>query len=393
MPLNADQRFQFRQNLFRDLRNELGHIKTCQTTLFLIGVTGTGVFLGLISRAELSIKISYLLLIPLLILLPLWIIFYDKARTIARIVGFLRVQENLAQDNAESGLIGWESAMREYWRVRDKYDEWHYDDIFEGAKKIQMENDPEENYKIRESVINSTYWSTVYLLFLSFNVVCFGMSFYLFGFSEEVTRILSVWLIILVIVSFIEVKTRFAYKGIKRLCNREKPDYKAPHTKFYSILWSTWFIVLFIDILFLSYLNYRLLVLPDFISIIIFMIFGSLFLSTSMIAYWMLFSLIKGYDGRYSYKSFQLRWEIALRGIEFSYNEYVKPSSIRLAENHNYGYRDTILYRTGNKTYFVSYFTHGTNGRESICTLKKEEALELFTRLPYQLMTDDEAFP
>ncbi|MBN1194587.1 MAG: hypothetical protein JXA08_04485 [Methanomicrobiaceae archaeon] len=420
MALNSDQIFYFRQNLFRELRNELGHLKTCQTALVVLSITGSGVYLGLISTIGLSYLLPYLLLIPLLILLPLWIIFYDKARTIARIIGFLRVQETLAKENSEIGLIGWESAMKEYWTVRDKYDELHYDDVFESAKKLQKDNDQQS--KIRESIINSTYWSTVYALFFFFSIICLGMSFYLLKLDETIKLILFFWFLFTWIINFIGVKCKPIHKYFnKRIYyfkngTNDYPHYIHQHRRFYTILWNVWILTIICDCVAILYIinsNQNLinqipnvyhivfrnpdLVVPfssDIISIVIFMIFGSVFISTSMIVFWMLSGLIKGFDGRYSYNSFQLRWEIALLGKPFVYSKYVKKPSLLLAKSDILGgYKNTVLYKTVRNTYFKSCFAGWMPGNEKIKILEKDEAILLYNCMEEKLVEYKEAFP
>jgi hypothetical protein len=408
MDLTPEQRFDFRQNLFHDLRNELGHLKTCQTTVFLIGITGSGIFLGLVGLKGFETYLSVLLLMPLVILLPLWIIFYDKARTISRIVGFLRVQEILALENSEDGLKGWESSMSEYWKIRDQYDDHKYDRIFEAEiKSRRNENDQEENYKIREKLFNSTYWMTIYVLFFTFSMICLGMSFYSVEGLDAQKRILLVWFFLTFILIFYEVATRkILHTWFKKVKHFDPP----PHSKFYFILLDIFYLAficglitlflmtitniiflyigLIILILFVILYSFNKLVLNyepcerkegnlnlapckekeqctkkgrifnlepcvkkdiliiiflfilgvsislffifytnDFLKLgyeikytILYLIFGSLFIGVSALVFWMLQNLIKGYRGRYSYSSFQLRWEITLRKEEFVKN-------------------------------------------------------------------------
>jgi hypothetical protein len=420
MPLNSDQIFQFRQNLFRDLRNELGHLKTCQTALVVLGITGSGVFLGLISPTdELSNYIPFVLLIPLLILLPLWIIFFDKARTIARIVGFLRVQETLAKQNSETGLIGWESAMKKYWTVRDEYDELNYDDVFESAKESQKDNVKQN--KIRESIINSTYWSTVYLLFFLFCIICLGMSFYLMNLNGTIKLMLFFWFLFTLIITYIAVTWKTFHTTFNKMIyyfmnGTSDGEYVHHHRRFYTILLNVWTITIICDIIAIIAISLShqismyhvtnfynivfansIITAPfpnDFLYTVIFLIFGSGFISISMIAFWMLSSLIKGYDGRYSYKSFQLRWEIALLEKRYVYSNYVKKTSVKIARADNFGGdMHTDLYKTFRNTYFVSHFTAWAADSETIESVEKNIAMELYDSMQEKLVKSETAFP
>lgn len=327
MKLTSDQIFTFRQNLFRDLRNELGHLKTCQTAIVVLGVTGSGVFLGLLKPQSFEEINPYLVLLPLIILLPLWIIFYDKARTIARIVGFLRVQENLALENSSVGLIGWESAMKEYWKVRDKYDESEYDEIFLAAKS----KNTNYNTKIRESIINSTYWSSVYSLFWIFSFSCLFLSFFRLNIENGIRFTVFLWFGIVLIIAGIGATWKPFHREFNKKIfifiygSSEIEKYTPRHRRFYTVLWNLLVLIIVCDLVtILSFIIFYSIVPPseEFFSIVIFMMFGSLFIMISMIAFWMLSGLIKGYDGRYSYKSFELRWEIALRGEDYVKKKY-----------------------------------------------------------------------
>ncbi len=170
----------FRKDLLRDLRTELGHLKTCQTTLLVFSGAGSGIFFSLL-RADSWIPREYLILLPLLFLLPLWIIFYDKARTIARIVGFLRVQEKLFMYRSKEAVVGWESAMKMYWEKRDIWDDRKLDYFFVGQK----EKDTKE-YQASSHITSATssiYWFTVFLTYFLLCLVCISIGFLFMNFD------------------------------------------------------------------------------------------------------------------------------------------------------------------------------------------------------------------
>lgn len=97
------------------LRNELVHLKNCQLRYFTLSVTTTGVLLGLGSRFGITDSSALFYFAPLLIILPCWWIFFDKATTITRGVGYLRVLEFIVNSPAEKlenyTHQGWENAL------------------------------------------------------------------------------------------------------------------------------------------------------------------------------------------------------------------------------------------------------------------------------------------
>lgn len=102
-----------------NLRQELHNLKSCQITFFSLAITSTGLLLGLGSHfISERVPASLIFLSPLVIILPCWCIFFDKATTITRIVGYYRVLEQMiiGSTNPAPNYIGWESALA---KVRD----------------------------------------------------------------------------------------------------------------------------------------------------------------------------------------------------------------------------------------------------------------------------------
>jgi hypothetical protein len=88
---------------FTFLREEMRDLKTCQVQFVTFSVTGTGVLFGLVALTQNKLQgVSYLF--PLTILLPSWLIFFDKAKTITRIVGYYRILEKLSLGQIDANL-------------------------------------------------------------------------------------------------------------------------------------------------------------------------------------------------------------------------------------------------------------------------------------------------
>lgn len=90
------------------LRQELHNLKTCQVAFLTTAFTATGLILGLIPKLSDSGLSSMVFLTPLVVILPAFCFFFDKARTITRIVGYYRVLERLLNNEQ---FPGWENAL------------------------------------------------------------------------------------------------------------------------------------------------------------------------------------------------------------------------------------------------------------------------------------------
>ncbi len=99
------------------LRDELVSLKGCQITFLTSSVAATGALLGIGSAfaQENRLFLGIIFLLPLVILLPAWLVFFDKATTITRIVGYYRILEGLALGYLRANrFMGWENALREF---------------------------------------------------------------------------------------------------------------------------------------------------------------------------------------------------------------------------------------------------------------------------------------
>lgn len=121
------------------LKEEMRALKECQTKYFCLAVTSTGaIFAYLLSGVNVffcndsqyngtlnsEIIISPVFLTPLLIILPLCCIFFDKAQTVSRLVGYYQILECFSLGKYDKNkFIGWEnslSLLRKYGRFREK---------------------------------------------------------------------------------------------------------------------------------------------------------------------------------------------------------------------------------------------------------------------------------
>ena len=95
------------------LRKELEFLKGCQVRYFILSVTATGAVVGFAQKVSAGMPDPVLYLAPLLVTLPCWWIFFDKSTTISRIVGYVRVLEDLRRTGRTDPhqYLGWENAL------------------------------------------------------------------------------------------------------------------------------------------------------------------------------------------------------------------------------------------------------------------------------------------
>lgn len=136
------------------LREEMRELKECQTKYVSLAVTASGaIFAYLIpnlvetlnfnvnssSSAEMPIyHINPIFLVPLIIIFPISCIFFNKATTLYRIVGYYQVLESFHIQPYSRYFIGWENSMR-LFRNQEKSREYQIKKelIQKGGKKIE----------------------------------------------------------------------------------------------------------------------------------------------------------------------------------------------------------------------------------------------------------------
>lgn len=152
------------------LRTELAHLKDCQIKFLTFSVTATGIILGMIGKSKLSLSEGLTIsenmwLLPLVVLIPAWWVFFDKATTITRIVGYFRVIEKLILKKADAqNYAGWESSLSEFREEKSK-------------EKVKVKF--KEFFKLLKILTLQTsnrYWVITYYIFLSLSLICWFAS-------------------------------------------------------------------------------------------------------------------------------------------------------------------------------------------------------------------------
>jgi hypothetical protein len=96
------------------LRQELRHLKDCQVRYFLLSITAAASAIGLGIKLDANSYSSQLFLVPLIIILPCWWTFFDKATSITRIVGYYRILEQMVLHEGKHHFFGWETSLSKF---------------------------------------------------------------------------------------------------------------------------------------------------------------------------------------------------------------------------------------------------------------------------------------
>lgn len=164
------------------LRDELHNLKNCQITFLTSSVTATGVLLGITSTLASSPDLGVIFLFPLIVLLPSWWIFFDKATTITRIVGYYRILESLILQRCQaSNFMGWENALGEF-RTRQARHELKLPEYQQDNSRFSRW------FEILSLRTSHRYWVISYLTFLALSGLCVAAS---------MTSLRSVWFFVM----------------------------------------------------------------------------------------------------------------------------------------------------------------------------------------------------
>ncbi len=164
------------------LREELHNLKSCQITFLTSSVTATGVLLGLATTLASSLDLGVIFLFPLIVLFPSWWIFFDKATTITRIVGYYRILERLILQHCRAtNFVGWENALGEF-RKRQTCRELN-------APKNEQDNSRLARWiEIFSLHTSHRYWVISYFTFFALSGLCVLVS---------ITSLKTAWLFVI----------------------------------------------------------------------------------------------------------------------------------------------------------------------------------------------------
>jgi len=168
------------------LREELHNLKNCQITFLTTSVAATGALLGFTPSIKSSLPPEISFLIPLVILLPSWWIFFDKATTITRIIGYYRILEKLILRKCiAKRFLGWENALGEFRNAQEggklKYKK----------KKIGFI----KRFRLADLRTSHPYWLVSYFIFFGLSALCIAGGIENLKTSYTVIKLLSIFLV------------------------------------------------------------------------------------------------------------------------------------------------------------------------------------------------------
>lgn len=318
--------YDFRIQILGQLRNELSVLKTCQNQMIFFGLTGSGIILTLIDKIGTAYW-SGIYLIPLILLLAFWIVFFDKSRTISRITGFLRVIEREAINQKTDRLIGWENAMKWYWHHKESWD------ITQERISIISENIKHNKNK---RVFKSIYWFTVYVVFFLLSLICIA----LYGWKANILfvlpnsySLLGIIIYTAIFVSLFLIPYCLVYDQLTKYWtpdevpkNIEKPNISEDLSLALKYTCTLSFFSVFFNAVFYYYFFPAIS-----LDLLIFWVVLFWFMFFSIFEFWIFFNLVKG---RYSYDAFENRWNYILtqNGIKLKENrkEIIAKSNMRI---------------------------------------------------------------
>jgi hypothetical protein len=106
------------------LHEDIQDLKRCQIGYFSLSLTGTGAILGFAASLKEDTGLRWLtVLVPLVIVLPCWIIFFDKATSVTRNTGYLRHLEAMLGGKSAQEYVGFQSSLSKYRDLEDNI--WH----------------------------------------------------------------------------------------------------------------------------------------------------------------------------------------------------------------------------------------------------------------------------
>ncbi|HHJ21185.1 MAG TPA: hypothetical protein ENJ84_15375 [Gammaproteobacteria bacterium] len=153
------------------LKSEMQDLKACQVRYLSIAVTATGVMLGF--GQKFGDAIPYYLA-PLVIILPCWVVFFDKATSITRITGYSKYLEAFLQGlDTNTKYVGWENALS-IFRQRQQRNataaplrERFWQSLHSARSGLQTILRFEFPYR---------YWKITWLTFAALTILCLGLA-------------------------------------------------------------------------------------------------------------------------------------------------------------------------------------------------------------------------
>lgn len=101
---------------YKEIKSDLRDLKICQRQYFFVSVSGSGAILALARYSE--DYAGFVMLAALILVLPCWRMFFDKASSVTRTTGYILYLESQMR-SGNSVFVGYEHAVMEFRKLDD----------------------------------------------------------------------------------------------------------------------------------------------------------------------------------------------------------------------------------------------------------------------------------
>lgn len=216
------------------VKEELRHLKDCQVKYFSFSITATALILTILARfgsfSQIqNVDMGIVFLFPLLILIPCWLIFFDKAKTITRGVAYYRFIEKRIIGEEQFEIKGWENSLNNFRELRGGKNESFWSKLKIWPSKQDLKT------SVESSVGN--YWLLIYLSFFALSWVCILASLFVFGISLKnlVPNSYSKWIFYITVI-LVFITSLYNLKNYSRLVGG-KHSYKNNFKEWKKVLY------------------------------------------------------------------------------------------------------------------------------------------------------------
>jgi len=148
----------------RELGDVLRDLKNCQLRYFTLAITGTGAIISLAKSFGGDFRVVTFLA-PLCIIIPCWMIFFDKATTITRTAGYKRILEKQLRGHlGRYRHLGYENALPIFRAGEEEV--WN---------RLQSRRPKRKRVEACASLLPRTrfrFWAINWYTFLMLSIVC-----------------------------------------------------------------------------------------------------------------------------------------------------------------------------------------------------------------------------
>lgn len=229
------------------LREYLEELRKCQTTFYWSSIGAIGVMLAIAVRissqgiTEIIFSLFVSSLVALLVVCPIWCVWFEKASSVTRVTSYLRILEDIISGRKKDQYryIGWENSYYVYRRSAIAYAQFLRERKIDGQKRsfTQLRTGLESVFKLRSFINNfePTYqyniltWCSYFFISLACVIIAAVSLWYMwskvncweiFGISIVCGFVFICWLFTLIYTA--HVLLDLSHKNTRSIASREK---------------------------------------------------------------------------------------------------------------------------------------------------------------------------